>query len=945
VAAGGDHLLERTDELAVIDASLLAAQAGRGALTLVEGPPGIGKTELLAAAMTRAQREQMLVLSARAGELERSFPYAVVRQLFEAAVTQADSATRDRILSGAAVHAASVVDPHAQTASVTVESSAVLHGLYWLTANLASDQPALLVIDDLHWSDAASASWLVYLARRIEGLSVSLLLGARPVEPGAGDIPLDQLRATQGLQRIEPAGLSPTGVDALARTVLGEQVDAAFSDACHEVTGGTPFYVAELLHALAKDGVAGIATDVHALEGLTPRAVIDATLARLGRLPPEVRSVAEAAALLEPSAELRWIAELTGLDIEAVAVAADALLALGLLRDVAPCRFKHPILRSAIESEISPARRGGLHLKAARLLASAEMTVDSVAAHLMHTSPLGEPWIAAALRRAAAQASARGAPAGAVAYLQRALDERPAAPERRALLVDIGNAESQIGSSQAPGHLREALALAEHPDEVAAVALWLGQALHHSGALDEAYETLSDIVDRSDGQGGDAMLELQAYLLSIAALAGKMPESARRAASLEARTPTDSPVTGAVQATLAFREMFSGAARVRVRERGQRALVEIERGSASSAHLANRQAPGLTLAYIDELDRAIELFTELLTGAARMGSMQTFEIFSALRAYALQRRGDLADAAADIEPILAAGAHTTILGFPQFSALITHVRLLVDAGQADVAEERARAASLPPGFERGFMTALLRHAEGAAQLAQGKFDEATLTLTELGELCDATGLHSPAVIPWRSDLALALAGSDRHDEAVQLAVTELRLAEHCDVDRARGYALRALGLLEGGQSGLEHLDAAVQAFARSPARLELGWANYELGSAFRRAKRRREARAPLDRALDIAMACGAELLGQHARQQLEALGARPRSVMLTGAESLTPSERRVCRLAAEGLKNTDIAQALFVSLKTVETHLRSSYRKLDISSRGELPQAVGAPDR
>jgi predicted ATPase len=161
VAAGGDHLLERADELAAIDASLVAAHAGRGALTLVEGAPGIGKTELLAAAMSRARDGGMLVLSARAGELERSFPYAVVRQLFEALVTQADGAARERMLAGAAVHAASVVDAYAQTASVTVESSVVLHGLYWLTANIAADRPALLVVDDLHWSDPASASWLV----------------------------------------------------------------------------------------------------------------------------------------------------------------------------------------------------------------------------------------------------------------------------------------------------------------------------------------------------------------------------------------------------------------------------------------------------------------------------------------------------------------------------------------------------------------------------------------------------------------------------------------------------------------------------------------------------------------------------------------------------------------------------------------------------------------
>src|SRR4051812_22418857 len=120
------------------------------------------------------------------------------------------------------------------------------------------------------------ASWLVYLARRIEGLPVALLLGARPVEPGVDDLLLDRLRATEGLQRVQPSGLSPAAVAALARAVLGEQVDAAFSRACHTVTGGTPFYVAELLRALAQDGVIGSAADVRAIEDLTPRAVIDA---------------------------------------------------------------------------------------------------------------------------------------------------------------------------------------------------------------------------------------------------------------------------------------------------------------------------------------------------------------------------------------------------------------------------------------------------------------------------------------------------------------------------------------------------------------------------------------------------------------------------------------------------------------------------------------------
>ncbi len=200
------------------------------------------------------------------------------------------------------------------------------------------------------------------------------------------------------------------------------------------------------------------------------------------------------------------------------------------------------------------------------------------------------------------------------------------------------------------------------------------------------------------------------------------------------------------------------------------------------------------------------------------------------------------------------------------------------------------------------------------------------------------------MVPWRSALALALAGGDRHEEALELARTELRLAERCDVDRARGVALRALGLLEGGHAGLVRHEAAIAALERSPARLELGWAHYELGAALRRANRRRDARAPLDRALDAALVCGSERLAERAREDLKALGARSRRIPLTGAASLTPSERRVCRLGAQGLTNREIARALFLSVKTVEMHLGHAYRKLDISTRAELSQAL-APNQ
>jgi DNA-binding CsgD family transcriptional regulator len=734
--------------------------------------------------------------------------------------------------------------------------------------------------------------------------------------------------------------LSVVAVDGLARAVLGEQVQQAFGAACHAVTRGNPFYVAELLGALREDRVAGTAADLDAIDGLTPSAVVDATLARLGRVPSQARAVAEAIALLEPNAELRWIAELTGLGVDAVAGAADLLLGLGMLRSVQPCGFEHPILRAAVQAEIAPARRGRLHLRAARTLAAGDTALDAVAAHLMLTPPSGEPWVICTLAQAARQAGARGAPAGAVAYLQRALAERPPAPQRHELLLELGRAGSQIRSPQAPEHLREALALAEHPDQTAAAALALGHACFTAGAIEEAYEIAGDAVRRTDGHDSEAVLELQAFLLSIAGPAGRIAETAQRADAIEARVPRASRAEASIHASLALRELVAGVPGERVRARAERALAG--RGGDSSSPALGRAAPGMALLWVDDVDRAEEVFRAAISDASEMGRIPAVENYRALRGCMARRRGNLADAAAEVQPILAAAAQEDTYRVATLRALITQVLLLVDTGLPDTAEGLARSVTVPAAFECLPLVALLRHAQGAAQLAQCRFGEAAATLTRVGEVCEATGIRSPAVIPWRSGLALALAGGDRHEEGLALARTELRLAEHCDVDRARGVALRALGLLEGGQDGMQRLDQAVQAFERSPARLELGWASHELGAALRRAGRRREARAPLDRALDLALACGATLLAGRTGDELEALGARPRGVMLSGAQSLTPAERRVCRLAADGLRNADIAQALFVSLRTVETHLGNSYRKLDIGCRTELLQALGA---
>jgi DNA-binding NarL/FixJ family response regulator len=197
------------------------------------------------------------------------------------------------------------------------------------------------------------------------------------------------------------------------------------------------------------------------------------------------------------------------------------------------------------------------------------------------------------------------------------------------------------------------------------------------------------------------------------------------------------------------------------------------------------------------------------------------------------------------------------------------------------------------------------------------------------------------VLAWRSHLALALLGLGRRDEALELVREEVELARDWGSPRPIGVALRVRGLAEGGAEGIEMLRESVAVLEGSSARLELARSLVELGAALRRSNQGAEARELLREGLDFAIRSGARPLVERAEQELAATGARPRRLLLSGVESLTASERRVARFAAEGLSNKDIAQALFVTTKTVEVHLGNVYRKLGIGSRTELPQALG----
>jgi DNA-binding CsgD family transcriptional regulator len=293
---------------------------------------------------------------------------------------------------------------------------------------------------------------------------------------------------------------------------------------------------------------------------------------------------------------------------------------------------------------------------------------------------------------------------------------------------------------------------------------------------------------------------------------------------------------------------------------------------------------------------------------------------------------------ADAQTALDAARYGWDVALPAAHGMLA--RALMERDELDAA---ARALDVGPAAERWVnSTSYPYFVKSQAELRLRRDDpEAALELLlDCGRRLEAANCSNPAVIPWRSQAALAALRLDRRDQAGELVREEIRLAEAFGAPRAVGMALRAGGIVEGGEEGLRLLSQAVDILERSHARLEHARALVDLGEAIRRSGQRVASRDPLRQGLDIAHRCGATALSEYARGQLAAAGARPRRLVLLGLDALTSGERRAAELAAQGMTNREIAEALFVTVKTVEWHLGNAYTKLGISSRRKLAEAL-----
>jgi DNA-binding CsgD family transcriptional regulator len=920
-------LLDRHAELDVLERRLTAIGSGAGRVVVVEGPAGIGKSSLLGAVARSAAAHGVAVVRAHGGPFEQDASWGIARQLFDPLRFQQGWG---ELTAGAAALSRRALDPRAPEPALAGDAvHAAVHGLVWLACNLAERAPALLIVDDVHWADAASLRWLVQLSRRLDELPLGVLCAVRAGEPPGAPELLAELLAAAPEAPVRPRPLGPAAVEALVAERL-PAADPAFAHACHAVTAGNPFLLRVLLDELVAEGVTPDAATAERLSAFGCDQVARSVERLLARLPDG--GLARALAVLGHDAPLRLAARLARLDARRAARAADALRAAGLVHGDDRLALAHPLIAAGLYANLAPGERELWHADAARLLADEGADPERVALHLLRTDPKRDAATVATLRAAAAGATARGAPEGAARFLRRALAEPPQTQETAAAVrLALGLARAAHNEADAPALLREAVELAASDEQRTEIALRGARALGLAGRFELARDLSRRGLEHSARTPPEDRERLEAELLLNAALQADSAADARE----RVRDQRGSGGRlGLWRVNAAFDAMLDARPTSDVRE----LLAPLLDGG-----VLDRESDSLlptsvtvTLIFNDELALATSRCATLMEFARPRGWQIALAHASFLRAMALTRAGRIRDAHIDarlaFEFKLASSPPGALLW-----ALHTLVDTLTEADDLDAADATLAAAGQlgdPP--RDAFPAPMLLQSRARLRLAQHRPNDADSDLKAAAERWSQLGNRHPALASWRVDAAEALATLGDTSHARRLALEHLRLAERLGTAGPQAAGLRALAHTGTATERIELLERAVALTADAAPQLEHTRALVDLGAALRRANRRADARPPLRHALERAEHHGMRLLARRARSELHAAGARPRRTALTGRDALTPAEHRVATLAAAGSSNGEIAQQLYVTRRTVETHLTHAYQKLDITTRHEL---------
>jgi DNA-binding CsgD family transcriptional regulator len=903
-------LLDRQRERAALDGLLGDLRSGRGRALVVRGEAGVGKSALLEYVTGAAA--DMRVVRAVGVESEMELAFASLHLLCAPLLDRLEGLPppqRDALGIAFGLRKGEAPDRF-------------LVGLAVLTllSEVAEDRPLLCVVDDAQWLDTASAQVLVFAARRLLAEPVGLVFAAR--EPG---------EQFHGLADLEVRGLPDQDARTLLRSVVRFRLDDRVRDRILAEAGGNPLALLELPRGLDPTRLAGGfgLVEVHAV----PARIEAGFRRRLEALPADTRSLMLVAAA-EPTGDPMVVWRAAG-RLGIAASAEVAAQAEGLLEIRTWVRFRHPLVRSAAYSAASPGERRAAH-RALAEVTDRDGDPDRRAWHLAAAASGPDEEVAAELERSAGRAQARGGMTAAAAFLQRAAEftSEPAPRSERALAA--AQASLQAGALDAAAELL-AVAASGPLDELqqARAALLRGQIAFASGGGSDAPALLVKAAKQLEPL--DAALARQTYLDAwLAAMfagrfagAGDLHEVSRAARSAPppagAPRPYDLLLDG-----LAVLVTEGRAQAAPLLRRAARVFAEEEITMAERLRWGFLAVVAAIMVWDEQRWHTIEV--RQLRSCREAGLLAQLVIYVNSMAILMTWRGDFAAAAslvAEAEAISAATgtrfapfAALWLAGFrgaeaeatPKIQAVIEDSRA---TGQGLAIQESQRfSAVLYSGLGRYEPTV------AQAQQASEQAPELFTSMWVLPELIEAASRTGQA--------RLAADALGRLAEATSVAQT----------DWGQGIYARSRALLSDRGDAEVWYRQAVDRLSRTALRPELARAHLLYGEWLRREGRRSDARAQLRTAHDMFEAIGMEAFAGRAGRELLASGETVRRRTADTRDQLTPQESQIAQLARAGLSNPEIAAQLFLSVRTVEWHLRKVFTKLEISSRLQLQRAL-----